>query len=162
MPLLPLTENSPPRALVSARITDDTERVTFAQRTTPTGERAFGHFSMPVQTVVAALKGQATDEAMLGWLRDFASPEPDRDESHSPLPAASVEAALVVEELLGEGCARAFCLGCNRNLTPRAVRLVRTARGHDAVNYRYMCSDDHLLLAVTTAQVVAVAESRAA
>ena len=137
-------------------------RVTYAQRLTPAGERAFGHFYLPVGAVIAALVERPADEHLQLWLRHHDSDESDHESTPLALPPASAEAALVVEELFGAGQARAFCSCCNRNIAARDVRLVRSTRPGEAVHYRYLCPTDHLLLAVATAQIVAVAESRAA
>ena len=162
MNTLTLTDASPSHPLSAAAAEASPARVTYAQRLTPAGERAFGHFSLPVDAVIAALGERPSDEPLHQWLRDHDSAELDDETTATALPNASVEAALVVEELFSAGRARAFCSCCNRNVPARDVRLVRTARHGEAVNYRYLCPADHLLLALATAQIVAVAESRAA
>ncbi len=162
MTTLTPTDASPSHPRFAAAADASLPRVSYAQRVTPAGERAFGYFSFALDVVVAALGERPVDERVHSWPRDHECREPDGENASPALPATSAEAALVVEELFNEGRARAFCTCCNRNVALREVRLVRTARHGEAVHHRYLCTADHLLLALATAPILAVAEHRAA
>ena len=151
-------------------------RVSYAQTTTPTGERAYGHFSLTAADLAAAVGRQlppdtldesfhfhpSADLALHRWLRDHNDDDSDADEPASTLPAAWPGAAHFVEELFSEGQARVFCARCHHNLPHRAVRLERSVRHADGVHYRYLCAAGHLLLSLRTAPGIASAERHAA
>ncbi len=187
MTMLTLTAPTRPSFLPGAKA-DDTvpaalqgrcsRRVSYAQTTTPTGERAYGHFSLTAADLAATVGRQlppdtldesfhfhpSTDLALHRWLRDHNDNDDDSeaDEPASVLPAAWPDAEHFVEELFSEGQARVFCACCNHNLPRRDVRLERSVRHADGVHYRYLCAAGHLLLSLRPAPGIATAERHAA
>jgi hypothetical protein len=149
------------------------DRVCYAQTTTLSGERTYGHFSMETDALAAALgrqipptESESGDVAPLDltlhrWLRDH-----DRigetDEPATTLPSTWSGLEHLVEEVFAENHARVFCACCNRNVARHAIRLERSSRQSDGVNFRYFCHAGHLLLGLRTGQVIAAAEARAA
>ena len=147
------------------------ERVCYAQTTTPAGERAYGHFSMEAEALADTvgrqlLPSDPSDEPSLDltlhrWLLNHDHPgEPD--EPATALSSAWTGLEHLVEEVFTADHARVFCTCCNRNVARPAVRLERSARHADAVSFRYFCPEGHLLLGLRTGHLIAAAESRAA
>jgi hypothetical protein len=143
-------------------------RLCYAQRTAPTGERAFGHFIVETRVLAAVVREhidapvladtQPADIALHRWL---ANPERD-DDQPTLLPAAAGDLEVTIEHLFAAGRARVFCSCCNRNV-PRAQvaceRPPQLTANHAA---RYFCPEGHLLLGVETGRLIAPAQRLAA
>ncbi len=145
-----------------------TEQVRYTQRTSASGERAFGHFIVEARVLADAVwqqiaaplleDTQPADIALHRWLR-----HPERDDGEpTSLPPAGREFQSTIEQLFTEGRARAFCACCNRNIARHQVvrELPDPITAHGAT--RYFCAEGHLLLRVETGRWLAGAESTAA
>lgn len=148
-----------------------TARVRYAQGTTPDGERVYGHFAMTANALADALghqlataegdAAQSSDLTLFHWLRDHDRTD-EADEPVATLPPTWRGLEPTVEELFYTNEARAFCTGCNRNLARRDVRIERSPGRAGNAHYRYLCSEEHLLLELPVAHLQPVPESRAA
>ena len=146
-------------------------RVCYAPKTTPAGERAYGHFAMDADALAAALGRQlapaepaaapSADLTLHRWLRDHNDTD-DTDEPTTALPPAWSGLDHLVEELLSAQHARVFCTCCNRNVPPRAIRLERSLRPAAGVQFRYLCAEGHVLLGLHAAHGIAAPLQRAA
>lgn len=151
-----------------------TARVCYAQKTTSTGERAYGHFSMDSAVLAEAVAQNlsphafdvesepSADLTLHRWLNDHESAEAETDESASALPPAWPGLEHLVEELMGESQTRVFCTCCNRNIAHRDLRLERSSRHSEGVRFRYLCAEGHVLLGLRAGHVISVAEQHAA
>lgn len=148
-----------------------TSRVCYAQKSTTSGDRVYGHFSMSTAALAESLDRQlpsleftdapSADQSLHRWVRDHDRSD-ESDDAVTPLPASWSGLEHAVEELFSEKQTRVFCTCCNRNVAPRDVRLERASRRTEGISYRYFCPEEHLLLAVQTAQVIAATERHAA
>jgi hypothetical protein len=135
----------------SFRLPDNcTGRLCYAQRTAPTGERAFGHFVVEARLLADVILQQIdspllddpgpNDLALHRWLRN-----PERvDEQPETLPPLPGELEHTIGQLFKEGRARAFCACCNRNVSRHEVRQT----GPQVFTTRYVCPAGHLLMRV--------------
>lgn len=144
------------------------ERLCYAQRTSPGGERTFGHFIVEARVLAEAIWQQIdaplldethpADVALHRWLRN-----PEREDGEpTMLPTSRREFQSTIEQLFIEGRARAFCACCNRNVARREVIVDRAGQLTPRGATRYFCADGHLLLRVDHDRARPFAERTAA
>ena len=145
-----------------------TGRLCYAQRTAPTGERAFGHFIVEAHVLADAVWRQIDspllddtgpeDVALHRWLRN-----PERvDDQPEMLPSQSGEWDNLIGQLFSDGRARAFCVCCNRNIARHEVRQARPHANAVVRSTRYLCPEGHLLLGVAASGAMTLADRHAA
>jgi hypothetical protein len=151
-----------------------TARVCYAPKTTPSGERAFGHFTLDATALAEAVgrtiaphafdpdSAPSADLTLHRWLSDHDSADAAPEEPPAALPPTWPGLAPIIEALLDSAHTRIFCTCCNRNLAAPAVRRTRAPRHATSVATRYLCPRGHLLLDTPATQILAASAAHAA